>query len=62
MEPHQLLRDLYEFDSKIGEGRLCPRLTPSHLDPTSFEKMNVSRAMQILLLNLWDHQYLWQSR
>lgn len=47
MTPHQLVKDLYEVDSALGEGRLCPRLKRSHIEPTSFQKMNVSRAMQV---------------
>lgn len=49
MNPHQLLKDLYNFDCQAGEGRLCPRLTKAHLDPTSFQKMNVALTMQVTM-------------
>ena len=41
------IRQFYDFDSKQPL-RLCPKLTIRHMDMTSFSKMKVSYAVQVL--------------
>lgn len=50
MTPHGLIELLYETDHIFGEGSVCPKLRDMHINPTSFQKMNVSLAMQVFLL------------
>jgi hypothetical protein len=49
MTPHQLIAELYDTDAVFGEGLACPKLRQMHINPTSFQKMNVSLAMQVSL-------------
>lgn len=49
MTPHQLIAELYDTDAVFGEGAACPKLRKMHINPTSFQKMNVSLAMQVSL-------------
>ena len=49
MTPHQLIADLYDADAVFGGGAVCPKLRSMHINPSSFQKMNVSLAMQVLL-------------
>nr|CAH0105887.1 unnamed protein product [Daphnia galeata] len=48
LTPHQLIAELYATDAVFGEGAACPKLRLMHINPTSFQKMNVSLAMQVL--------------
>lgn len=45
--PHKMLRNLYEVDSVVSEGRLCPKLRRIHIDPMPFQRMNVKLAVQV---------------
>lgn len=49
MTPHQLIAELYDTDAVFGEGAACPKLRKMHINPTSFQKMNFSLAMQVSL-------------
>ncbi|KAK4024984.1 hypothetical protein OUZ56_010478 [Daphnia magna] len=46
MTPHGLIELLYKTDNIFGEGSVCPKLRDMHINPTSFQKINVSLAMQ----------------
>lgn len=50
MTPHKLIQDLYVADSVMGECRICPRLTKNHVFLTPFQKMNVSKAVQVNII------------
>jgi hypothetical protein len=49
MTPHGLIELLYKTDNIFGEGSVCPKLCDMNINPTSFQKMNVSLAMQVFL-------------
>ena len=50
MTPYQLIKDLYECDTVSGECRICPKLRRVHIQPTSFQRMNVKIATQVIRL------------
>ena len=43
-----VIKELYEMDKDNNVTRMCPKLTPNHIEPNSFGKMRVSYATQIL--------------
>ena len=52
--------ELYEKHCEQSEFKLCPKLTRNHVDLTSFSKMKVSLAAQVLsstVSNALDHVY-----
>ena len=49
MTLHGLIELLYKTDNIFGEGSVCPKLRDMHINPTSFQKMNVRLAMQVFL-------------
>lgn len=39
---------LHAADSnRFGGLKVCPRLSPAHINPTSFQRMNVKLAVQV---------------
>lgn len=42
------MRIIYAIDQAIVNFQMCPKLTYSHIYPTTFEKMSLSRAIQNL--------------
>ena len=40
-QSYQLIKDLYECDTVSGECRICPKLRRVHIQPTSFQRMNI---------------------
>ena len=49
-QSYQLIKDLYECDTVSGECRICPKLRRVHIQPTSFQRMNVKIATQVIQL------------
>lgn len=48
MNPHGILADLFRLDSaNLSECRICPKLRIIHIYPSTFQKMNVSLAVQV---------------
>lgn len=47
MKVHQAIKDLYACDSTFGQLSVCPKLTPAHVNPTSFQKMSCPLAFQV---------------